>query len=151
IGDDPGAAARLAAEIVPLADRGLADVRSITSGGARLRLSEEIGSARSLLASAGVEVEVIATGRESPVLATVLREAATNVVRHSSARRCTIAVEEHDDGVRLRVANDGVPLAAPGSGSGLASLAARVEAAGGTFTAADRGDGTFALVATVPG
>ncbi|MEV0417468.1 sensor histidine kinase [Streptosporangium canum] len=150
IGDDPGGAARLAEEISPLAERGLADVRSITSGGARLRLSEEIGSARSLLASAGVDVEVTAAARESPVLATVLREAATNVVRHASARRCAIAVEDDEGGVRLRVANDGVTRAAPGSGSGLASLAARVEAAGGTFTAGDRGDGTFALVASVP-
>ncbi|GAA3569958.1 hypothetical protein GCM10022419_058550 [Nonomuraea rosea] len=152
IGDDPGKAARLLEDVRPLAVRGLADVRSITSGGPELSLGEEIESARALLGSAGVEVQVHAPGVEPfPVLATVLREAATNVVRHSAARRCTIEVGTDAHEVRLRVANDGVPPAVPGAGgSGLASLAARVEAAGGTFTAGDEGDGTFALVAVVP-
>ncbi|MFC4121654.1 sensor histidine kinase [Nonomuraea zeae] len=152
LGDDPGKAAALLADVRPLALRGLADVRSITSGGAGLSLREEIESARSLLDSAGVEVRVRAGDAEPcPVLATVLREAATNVVRHSAARQCTIAVEADGGEVRLRVTNDGVTRAVPGTGGGgLAGLAARVGSAGGTFTAGDRGDGTFALVAAVP-
>ncbi|GGO63905.1 sensor histidine kinase [Nonomuraea cavernae] len=152
IGDDPDKAALLVEDVRPLAVRGLADVRSITSGGAELSLREEIESARSLLDSAGVEVRVDTAGAEPhPVLATVLREAVTNVVRHAAARWCAIAVEPDGDEVRLRVANDGVPPAVPGTGgSGLPSLTARVEAAGGTFTAGDQGDGTFALVASVP-
>ncbi|WP_406311757.1 histidine kinase [Streptosporangium sp. NBC_01639] len=152
VGDDPGKAARLVEDVRPLAVRGLADVRSIASGGAELSLREEIASARSLLDSAGVEVRAHAADVEPcPVLATVLREAVTNVVRHSAARRCTITVETDGDEVRLRVANDGVTRALPGTGgSGLASLTARVESAGGTFTAGDEGDGAFALVAVVP-
>ncbi|MCG5212919.1 histidine kinase [Streptosporangium soli] len=151
IGHDPGKAALLLEDVRPLAVRGLADVRSITSGGARLSLVEEIESARSLLDSAGVEIQVDAVGMEaSPVLALVVREAVTNVVRHSAARLCTIEVETDGKTVRLRVANDGVARAPQGTGSGLASLADRVESAGGTFTAGDQGDGTFSLVASVP-
>ncbi|MGW0804669.1 sensor histidine kinase [Nonomuraea sp. NPDC002799] len=151
IGHDPDKAALLLAEVRPLAVRGLADVRSITSGGPALSLPEEIESARSLLGSAGVGVQVHAGGpAESAVLATVLREAVTNVVRHSAARLCTIAVETDGDEVRLRVVNDGLARAVPGTGSGLPSLVDRVGAAGGTLTAGDRGDGTFALVASVP-
>jgi two-component system sensor histidine kinase DesK len=59
----------------------------------------------------------------------VIREAVTNVVRHSEASLCTIAVGEH----QLSVADDGVGFsrdAAPG-GTGLRGLATRVEAAGG--------------------
>ncbi|MCC5576582.1 hypothetical protein IMZ11_13180 [Microtetraspora sp. AC03309] len=151
IGHDSAKAALLLEEVGPLAVRGLADVRSITSGGAMLSLREEIESARSLLDSAGVEIQVDAVGLEnSPVLATVVREAVTNVVRHSAARLCTIVVETDAQVVRLRVANDGVARATQGTGRGLASLTARVESAGGTFTADDQGDGTFALVASVP-
>ncbi|NUP79179.1 MAG: hypothetical protein HOV96_16710, partial [Nonomuraea sp.] len=147
---DPGQAALLLEEVRPLAARGLADVRAITSGVPRLSLDAEIESARSLLGSAGVEALVTAAG-DSDVLAVVVREAVTNVVRHSAARRCVITVETGARTVRLRVVNDGVPPdAARGTGSGLASLTARVESAGGTFTAGDRGDGTFALVAAVP-
>ncbi|WP_067171305.1 sensor histidine kinase [Microtetraspora niveoalba] len=151
IGHDPGKAALLLEEVGPLAVRGLADVRSVTTGGAVLSLPEEIESARSLLDSAGVEIRVDAAGlANSPVLAAVVREAVTNVVRHSAARQCTIAVETDPKAVRLRVTNDGVARAARGPGRGLASLAARVESAGGTFTAGDQGDGTFALVASLP-
>ncbi|MEU7894470.1 histidine kinase [Nonomuraea sp. NPDC049152] len=171
--DDPGKAEDLLREVGPLAARALSDVRSITAEGAVLSLPKEIDSARALLASAGVDIRVDASDPEElPVLATVLREAVTNVVRHSAARSCTISVENHghevrlrvtndghevrlriaNDGheVRLRVADDGVAEAVPATGSGLANLTARVEAAGGSFSAGDQGDGTFTLVASVP-
>ncbi|MFE3449443.1 sensor histidine kinase [Nonomuraea sp. NPDC059194] len=149
--DDPGKAEDLLREVGPLAVRALADVRSITSEGAVLSLPKEIDSARALLASAGVDLRVDAADpEEHPVLATVLREAVTNVVRHSAARSCTISVENDGHEVRLRVANDGVAEAVPATGSGLANLATRVEAAGGSFSAGDQGDGTFTLVASVP-
>ncbi|MFC9972318.1 sensor histidine kinase [Spirillospora sp. NPDC127200] len=151
ISRDPDKAARLLAEVGPLATRALADMGSITAERAELALRTEVESARELLASAGVDARVhLADAEEAPVLALVLREAVTNVVRHSSARLCTITVQSRAGRVRLRVTNDGVPASAPGTGSGLANLAARVEAAGGTFTAGGQGDGTFALTASVP-
>ncbi|MFI6908338.1 sensor histidine kinase [Nonomuraea sp. NPDC050394] len=152
IDHDAEHAARLLQEIGPLAVRALTDVGSITAERAKLALHAEIESARELLASAGVEARVHTAGvEEAPVLAWVLREAVTNVVRHSAARLCTITLDVHADEVRLRVTNDGVAAAVPGTGRGLANLAARVEAAGGTFTAGAQGDETFALTASVPG
>ena len=75
----------------------------------------------------------------------VVREAVTNVVRHSRARTCTItvgagSVEIVDDG-------RGAP-AVPGIG--LSGLAERVRAAGGTLTAGPRSGGGFAVRATLP-
>ncbi|MER5326844.1 histidine kinase [Streptosporangium roseum] len=149
---DPDQAARLLQEIGPLALRALTDVGSITAERAKLALHAEIESARELLASAGVEARVHTAGvEEAPVLAWVLREAVTNVVRHSAARLCTITLEVRADEVRLRVTNDGVAPAVPGTGRGLANLAARVEAVGGTLTAGAQGDGTFTLAASAPG
>ncbi|GAA2647305.1 hypothetical protein GCM10010412_010750 [Nonomuraea recticatena] len=151
LGDDRVKAESLLEEVGPLAVRALADVRSITEEGATLSLREEIDSARVLLASAGVDVLVdIRAPEEDPVLATVLREAVTNVVRHAVPRSCTIAVADDGHEVRLSVANDGVTRALPSAGRGLANLAARVEEAGGSFSAGDQGDGTFTLVAAVP-
>ncbi|MEU4721214.1 histidine kinase [Nonomuraea dietziae] len=151
LGDDPVKAESLLKEVSPLAVRALADVRSITEEGVTLSMREEIDSARVLLASAGVDVLVdIHAPEEDPVLATVLREAVTNVVRHAVPRSCTIAVADDGHEVRLSVANDGVAPAVPAVGRGLANLAARVEEAGGSFSAGDQGDGTFTLVATVP-
>ncbi|MEV4576293.1 hypothetical protein AB0K16_23890 [Nonomuraea jabiensis] len=42
------------------------------------------------------------------LLAVVVREAATNVLRHSEASHVSIALTARDDLVRLRVDNDGV-------------------------------------------
>ncbi len=82
----------------------------------------------------------------------MLREAVTNVLRHSTARECRIEVVVDGDVLRLAVTNDGAPAPrAPGgrAGSGLANLTARVEAAFGRL--ASRRDGErFELVAEVP-
>ncbi|MEV4891388.1 histidine kinase, partial [Nonomuraea sp. NPDC055795] len=101
IDDDPAQAARLLQEIGPLAVRALTDVGSIATDRAELALHAEIESARELLASAGVRARVRAGGvEEAPVLAWVLREAITNVVRHSAARLCTITIDVRVDEVR---------------------------------------------------
>ena len=93
-------------------------------------------------------------------LALVLREATTNVVRHSEARSCTIRVTLDDDGAVLTVANDGAraPTAQadpvgpvpPAPSSGLAGLTARIGAVGGTLVARREGD-AFTVTARMPG
>ena len=88
------------------------------------------------------------------VLATVLREAVTNVLRHSRATRCTIEVTQLDGVVRLSLVNDGVDPAyrdpSPHSGSGLGNLRARIESVGGRLESGRGDDGTFRLMAGVP-
>jgi two-component system sensor histidine kinase DesK len=84
------------------------------------------------------------------VLATVLREAVTNVLRHSSATACTIEARASAGTVRLRVTNDGVSgQLADRSGSGLVNLTARVQVAGGSLTSR-QADGMFYLLAEIP-
>jgi two-component system sensor histidine kinase DesK len=85
------------------------------------------------------------------VLSAVLREATTNVLRHSRASWCTIAIEHAAGEVRMRVTNDGVRAgAAPDAHShGLHGLADRLADAGGTLhTRMDKSE--FTLVAVVP-
>jgi two-component system sensor histidine kinase DesK len=88
------------------------------------------------------------------VLAWALREGVTNVLRHSGATTCTIAVTDHGDHVELVVVDDGVggPGQAEGSTArlgGLDGLRNRVHAAGGSVDAGSTGAG-FRLVAAVP-
>jgi two-component system sensor histidine kinase DesK len=82
------------------------------------------------------------------LLAMVLREAVTNMIRHSEARTCAIAVGLAGGGVRLEVTNDGAPEAAR-PGIGLEDLADRLRSVGGDLTA-EAVTGTFRLVAEVP-
>jgi two-component system sensor histidine kinase DesK len=83
----------------------------------------------------------------------VVREAVTNVLRHSGAAECRIALEGAPAGreVRLTVTNDGVPAAAddaPRPGSGLAGLRERLAGAGGGLETSRHGD-RFTLTATL--
>ncbi len=151
------AAAAQMLEVRELANDSLREVRAVVAGYRQADLATEVAGARSMLRSAGVRTRIIGEDTALPVhvqsaLAWVVREGATNVVRHSSADSCTIDVAVvEDDGARLAqvtIVNDGV-TAGPSSGSGLVGLAERLARLGGTIST--RADGeTFTLVARVP-
>ncbi len=134
------------AEIAAIARRSLAALRAIPADpDPRLSLAAELDSARSVLEAAGVEVTVRReSGRDDALLAIVLREAVTNVLRHSDATYCLIDITP----AGLRVVNDGA-RAVRGTGSGTANLTARVAAAGGTLTAGSDG-GEYRLTVLYP-
>jgi two-component system sensor histidine kinase DesK len=145
------------AEVLDVARQALADVRLVASGYRNMSLSKEAASVTSLLATAGItgRVDIDCEALDEAVdtvLATVLREAVTNLLRHSAAKNCAIEAEVAGDAVRLRVTNDGVPQTAGSrrDGGGLENLAQRLLAVGGTLVAASGPDGRFEVLATVP-
>ena len=109
------------------------------------------------------------------VLVPVVREAVTNILKHSSASYCTLEMTADARLLQLSISNDGSGdgsddtgsgdagsgpaasaehaaaghAAAGHAGNGLRNLAARLEAAGGRQTAT-RGDGTFSLAVELP-
>jgi signal transduction histidine kinase len=134
-------------------------VRSVASGYRELSLDAEAGSARSVLLAADVDAHIRfehgeLSAQVGTVLATVLREGVTNVLRHSKAERCEITVRQEDGRVRMDIVNDGVPPAptepGPHGGSGIDNLAVRVAALGGRLTAGVDPDGRFRLHAALP-
>jgi two-component system sensor histidine kinase DesK len=145
------------AEVVDLARQAAADVRLIADGYWSVSLAREAASAASLLSAAcitpRVEIDCGALGEGiDSVLATVLREAVTNVLRHSSARHCAIEASQEDKMVTLTVINDGVSpaFASSADGHGLRNLAWRMQAVGGELSTGINGDGQFTLLAKVP-
>src|SRR5262249_26909532 len=99
IGRDAARAQTELQALVRLAAQVRADIRTVTSGEYGLSLRTEVVAARDVLATIDVRVEVRATsgGQQMPpevdaVLATVLREAVTNVLHHSLATWCEIEV-----------------------------------------------------------
>jgi signal transduction histidine kinase len=146
-------------EILDISRLALADVRSVAGGQQELSLSEEFRSAESLLVAAEVDVRMDLRYGEIPdhvgtVLATVLREGVTNVLRHSKGEYCEITVHQQDHSVLLDIINDGVTetpeLSSRNGGSGLGNLSARVGMIGGELTAGVCPDGRFRLHAKVP-
>lgn len=149
-------------EIIALARRLHDDVRSISRpDGGDLSLSDELSHAQRVLAASGVEVRTVLPPWAEPdpavvgCLRFVLREAVGNVLQHSRATSCEIALRADGGEIRLTVRNDGATEGrtaedAPGRhGTGLAGLAGRVLALGGTFTTVSE-DGAFTLTAVVP-
>src|SRR5699024_7032205 len=106
---DPDAARSELAEIRSLTRDALDDVRATVAGLRVVRLADEREAARTALAGAGIEADVPTDPspidpRRRIVIAWVLREAVTNVVRHSSATRCDVRLGTSS----LTVTDDGV-------------------------------------------
>jgi two-component system sensor histidine kinase DesK len=157
VSSDPDLAQDELAEIVELARQATVDVRLMASGYSSISLAREAGSAASLLSAACIKPQVaiecgVLDDKVDAVLAVVLREAVTNVLRHSAARNCAIVASQDDKMITLKVINDGVSLPLkPGTGGhGLNNLARRLEGIGGELSAGGSHDDQFSLSATVP-
>lgn len=144
-------------EVRELANDSLREVRAVVAGYRQADLATELAGARSVLRSAGVRTRIIGEDTALPprvqsALAWVVREGATNVVRHSSADACTIdvaVVEEAEERLaQLTIVNDGVS-SPPSTGSGLVGLSERLADLGGTVTT-ESARGSFTLRARVP-
>ncbi|GGT88158.1 two-component sensor histidine kinase [Streptomyces coeruleorubidus] len=157
--DHPDKAARQVADIERVSRQALVDVREAVTGYRRPRLSAELAGAGVALTAAGVtaglpaEPDLTGVPEESETaLAWALREAVTNVVRHSGAARCTVELLHRQtlDGpvLELAVEDDGSG-AGDGYGNGLTGLDERLTQAGGTLEAGPVRQG-FRLVARVP-
>ena len=170
-------------EVRAIAQESLAELRAVVGGYRAADLDAELSGARALLASAGIACRVVgsvegavvgsvrgavvgsvpgaaggsvpgaAGGSVQGALAWVVREGATNVLRHSEARTCLITLRSAPDGaVTLTIDNDGV--AAEGAvalDSGLTGLSERLGALGGTVVAERRPPDGFRLTARMPG
>ena len=152
---DPERAAGEAAEVQRLAASALTEIREAVHGYRAVDLREQLTAVAQVLRSSGVRCTVTHPAGELPPeiaiqLAPVLREASTNVLRHSKAGWCTIEITRQGNEVQMIVANDG----AAGAGSdrysfGLRGLAERLADAGGTLHTRNE-NGVFTLEATVP-
>lgn len=146
-------------EILPIARQALSDVRWVASSYRELSFEKECNSVRSVLAAAEVDVHLDLEYRQLPsnvstVLATMLREGVTNLLRHSKASHCDITVRHTADHVSIDIVNDGVAeqTAQPAQprGCGARNLRVRVETLGGTLSAEREGDDLFRLHADIP-
>ena len=113
IGRDNVRAAAEIGELGRICAAARADIRLVTGDGQKLSLAAELAAAGQILASAGVQVHASMPAGPLPatadgVLAVVLREAVTNILRHSAATSCTIEAATSDGAVRMKVSNDGV-------------------------------------------
>ncbi len=172
-------------QVAAVSRQTLRDIREAISGYRRPTLAVEVITARTALASAGIAARdeadlVVLSGTFDPdaeaALAWCLREAVTNVVRHSGATNCFISLTSRSGTMSLTVRDDGtgatgcdqareragggVAAAAPRSadgdrvpgpdGSGLHGMAERLSVVGGSLELRPDVRPGFCLIATVP-
>ena len=189
------------ADIERVSRQALVDVREAVSGYRRPTLAVELAGARTALQTAGIDAEIPQFAPQLPpgpgerrdettdpppprplglapeqeaALAWALREAVTNVVRHSGATRCVVTLSTRDaDGsaepsgllgplgpsgrsgpagrtVCLSVTDNGGGPSGQGEGNGLSGLRERLALADGTLETSAGERRGFTLRATVP-
>ncbi|MFF5056777.1 sensor histidine kinase [Micromonospora sp. NPDC000663] len=153
---DPATAGGELRDVAAMARQAVAEVRQVADGYRNISLAREVAAVASLFASANVTAQVevncaVLPDKVDSVLAMLLRELTTNILRHSSARNCWIAVDQTDQHITLSVVNDGVPRTASTyrDGGGLENLAFRLQAVGGTLSASVGDDGRFHVLAEI--
>ncbi|MFK4790020.1 sensor histidine kinase [Microbacterium sp. ZW T5_56] len=150
---DPERAADEVAQIRAIAREALEDTRAVVNDYRSVTLTVEARNAAAVLRSAAIDCEVAleSTGLDpqlETLFAVALREATTNILRHSSATRAKIRLQFAAAGWELTVGNDGAGATKTG-GTGLSGLRNRVAPFGGSVTAHRDGE-WFEVIVSIP-
>ncbi len=155
-------------QVAAVSRQTLHDIREAVSGYRRPTLAVEVITARTALEAAGITSHddadlTLWSGTFDPdaeaALAWCLREAVTNVVRHSGARNCYISLTRHEETLSLEVRDDGRGGSGTldtssgtfgTSGSGLHGMSERLSAVGGALAITPGPVRGFTVLASVP-
>jgi two-component system sensor histidine kinase DesK len=137
IDHDPERAKAEMADVEQTSRAALSDVRSTIRGYRARSLEAELKQAKATLETAGVNVqsesaEVRLSPAQESVVALVVREAVTNVVRHAHARNCHLRLMPVNGNCRIEIQDDGRG-GGHIEGNGLRGMRERIEALGGTL------------------
>jgi two-component system sensor histidine kinase DesK len=133
---DPARAQQEMEEVERVARHTLAEVRSAVTGLRAGDLGSELVSARLMLEASGVALEVVMPERlalpaaTEAALSLVLREAITNIHRHSRATEARVVITRNGQDFSMRITDNGCGgLAA--HGNGVSGMRERVRQVGG--------------------
>ena len=159
----PDVTERLLDEVMRQSENTVAEVRRLVYA-LRPATLDELGLVEAIRehvdvvgASAPVQITVDAPAAVSEIPAAIevaafriVQEALNNVIRHAQARRCAISIAS-DDGLRIRIEDDGVRLPAETrSGVGLQSMRERATEVGGQCVIENRTQGGVTVRLSLP-
>jgi two-component system sensor histidine kinase DesK len=133
---DPERALLEIGDVERIARQGLQEMRATVQGYQAGDIYAELDRVEQLLKAADMKVErrserlEMAPAKER-VLALIVREAVTNILRHSQAKKCRLALFRAEGAYRLEISDDGRG-GAHEEGVGMRSIRTRAEALGGT-------------------
>ncbi|MEH6932536.1 sensor histidine kinase [Bacillus sp. JJ783] len=114
---NPERASMEAKEITQTSRTALKQLRELISDMRMITVEEELEQIKEILQAANIELEIkqeasssLLSPIEQNILGMCLREAVTNVVKHSKASRCTVSVLESQGELILTVEDNGIGL-----------------------------------------
>lgn len=142
-------------DIEHTARHALSEVRSAVLGYRDTGLAHELRNAQSTLASAqvsfssDVQTDALPAAVEN-IIALALREAVTNILRHSQATACKVTLAQRDNQLLFQISDNGFSHAPEHEqvickGSGLRGMGERVLALGGTLDIKTTGGVSIAI------
>ncbi len=160
IAEDPDAAQREMRDIESAARSALREVREAVAGYRQTTLVDELARSRELLRAAGIGCEIRTEYTALPaaiedMLTWVVREGITNVIRHSRAQNCAVAIAAvPGNHVILTIQDDGQgPLSSAsesGPGNGLRGIRERIASVAGQCEAGRSSPRGFRLAIKLP-
>lgn len=131
----PDAAKAELAKIADNARESLTLVREIVSGLKEETLVDVLADKEKSLALAAITLTITGDGANFPSpAAAVLKEALTNVVRHSKASLVSVTFDETDEQYQLTISDNGIGLSGAQPSHGMIGMKKRVEESGGVFS-----------------
>lgn len=134
---DPARAKSEIRDVEQTSREALAEVRNTIRGYRVNSIETEFSRAKATLQTAGVTVNTETSNLtlnpvQESVIALVVREAVTNVVRHADARNCLLRLASSNGHCLLEIQDDGRG-GEPVEGNGMRGMRERVEALGGSI------------------
>ncbi|WP_342716456.1 sensor histidine kinase [Bacillus paramycoides] len=151
---NPERASAEAKEITQTSRTALKQLRELISDMRMITVEEELEQIRAILQAANIELEVkqeASSSSLSPIeqniLGMCLREAVTNVVKHSKATNCTVSVLESQGELILKVEDNGIGLADQNhDGNGIRGMKERIALIDGFVELGTINPGTLLIV-----
>ncbi|EOS8271253.1 TPA: sensor histidine kinase [Bacillus cereus] len=151
---NPERASTEAKEITQTSRTALKQLRELISDMRMITVEEELEQIKAILQAANIELEIkqeTSASSLSPIeqniLGMCLREAVTNVVKHSKATRCIVSVRELQGELILTVEDNGIGLADQNhDGNGIRGMKERIALIDGFVELATINPGTLLIV-----
>ncbi len=130
---DPSRVKQELDDILATTRTALKQVRELVSDMNFISLQTELVHCKQLLQSANMTTslhnqcpQIVLSSVEETMLALCVREATTNIVKHSQAKKCHIIIQYHTGQYTLIMKDDGIGLQQKGFGNGIHSMKERM-------------------------
>lgn len=143
IATNPDKALREVQDIHQTARVALQEVRELVTEMRGMKLEDELIRIEQMLQAAQIEYELrgdpklkVTSQLAENVICMCLKEAVTNIVKHSGAKRCVITIDETMTGLTVQIDDDGIglPKIDPRLGNGLRGMKERIEFVNGSLS-----------------